>query len=173
MGRDLSQAELARLLQITPSALCQIESDQVQPSLPVLLGLSQALGCSLDGFFQRGPGPGDSSRKWTVHKKKDQGAAKGSLRGGATGFPLLPEDGTARKAAPFLLRLAAESEGKRSFFDHKGPEFGWVVKGVLKVGLEGEEVILRSGDSLYLEGEPVRRWRNPGKTPCELIWLLL
>jgi len=172
-GRELSQAELARMLNITPSALCQIENDQVQPSLPVLLNLSQALRCSVDGLFRADPAERVRPRKWTVHKKKDQAALKESARSGAEILPLLLEDGAVRKVVPYLLKLGPEAEGKRSFFDHKGPEFGWVVRGLVKVGLEGQEVVLRSGDSIYLEGETVKRWRNEGKATCELVWLLL
>jgi transcriptional regulator with XRE-family HTH domain/KaiC/GvpD/RAD55 family RecA-like ATPase len=171
-GWDLSQAELARRLNITPSALCQIENDQVQPSLGVLLNLSQLLRCSLDVLIYGDSEERSRARGWLVHKKKDQAAGKGAVRSAVEIRPLLPEPGSEDRISPYLLRLDPEAEGERGFFDHKGPEFGWVFKGMVKVAIDGEEVVLRAGDGIYLKGQTVRRWKTEGKSRCELIWVL-
>jgi len=172
-SQNLTQAELARLLNITPSALCQIENDQVQPSLSVVLQLSRNLGCSLDSFFPDSASGRAGARGWIVHKKKDHVPPKVSgSKISMEKVPLLPEGGYERRIVPFLLRIEPETEGSRAFFDHKGPEFGWVMGGLLKIVVDQEEVVLRSGDSIYLEGETVNRWRNEGSTRCELLWVL-
>ncbi len=175
VARALSQAELARMLDVTPSALCQIENNQVHPSLPLLLDLSQALGCSLDDFFgERGLGRG-GQKGWLVHKKKDQtkgNAGKGAVRSKVEIQPLLPGKGGSERITPCLLRLGPGAEDTRPFFDHKGPEFGWILNGLLRVVVEGEEIVLRKGDSIYLEERSLTRWRNEGTGKVELIWIL-
>jgi transcriptional regulator with XRE-family HTH domain len=171
-GWDLSQAELARRLNITPSALCQIENDQVQPSLAVLLNLSQRLRCSLDVLIYGDTGERTRTRSWLVHKKKDQASQKGSARSAVDARPLLPESDSEGRIAPYLIRLDPEAESDRGFFDHKGPEFGWVLRGMVKVVIDGEEVVLRSGDGIYLKGQTLRRWKTEGKSRCEMIWVL-
>jgi transcriptional regulator with XRE-family HTH domain len=174
-GKGLSQAELARMLNVTPSALCQIENNQVHPSLPLLLDLSHTLGCSLDEVFGESPqGPG-KPKGWLVHKKKDQAVAKtgkGTSKSKVEIQPLLPGNGGAKRVRPHLLRLGAGAEGTRPFFDHKGPEFGWILSGVLKILVEQEEIVLRKGDSVYLEDRTLDRWSNEGTGRVEMVWVL-
>jgi transcriptional regulator with XRE-family HTH domain len=175
VARNLSQAELARMLDVTPSALCQIENNQVHPSLHLLLDLSETLGCSLDDFL------GDKARGrealdgWLVHKKKDQTvvkSGKGAARAKVEIQPLLPKAGEGKRVIPYLIRLGAGAEGTRPFFDHKGPEFGWVLSGLLKIGVEQDEIVLRKGDSIYLEDQALGRWSNEGTGRVELVWVL-
>jgi len=171
----MTQAELARRLEITPSALCQIENNQVYPSLPLVLDLSRLLGCPLDHFFPgRTPDRGQAAAGWTVFKKKDQ-QVPGRRKGASRPFeiqPLLPEGRMGGGFSPYLLRLEKGSEGRRAFFDHKGPEFGWIAAGILKITLPGEGVTLRKGDSILLEGRSMKGWRVEGSGRCELIWVL-
>jgi transcriptional regulator with XRE-family HTH domain len=174
MERDLTQAELARRLDITPSALCQIENNQVYPSLPLVLDLSRQLDCPLDALFPgKPPGRGEQGG-WLVFKKKDQeppGRKKNALPA-LEARPLLPDSRMGKGLTPYLVRLEKGAEGNRAFFDHKGAEFGWVASGMLKIHLPGEEVILRRGDSIFLEGQAMRRWRVEGNSRCELLWIL-
>ncbi len=176
--RGLSQAELARMLDITPSALCQIEGNQVYPSLPLLVEIAQTLGQGLDGLLPGGTFEGAAKRGLTVQKRKGGPApvARGfraAARPAVEAAPLLPESGRqARRITPYWLRLAPGAEDTRSFFDHKGHEFGWVLTGVLRVVVDDGEVLLRKGDSIYLEEQTIRRWKNEGAGRCELLWVL-
>jgi transcriptional regulator with XRE-family HTH domain/KaiC/GvpD/RAD55 family RecA-like ATPase len=173
VGKNLSQAELARMLDITPSALCQIENNQVHPSLPVLLDLSQTLGCSLDDFFGHETLARGKPDGWLVHKKKDQTVAKTGKKAAKVEIQsLLPGEGKTKRVTPYLLRLAVGAEDTRPFFDHKGPEFGWILGGLLKITVEQEEIVLRKGDSIYLEDQTLNRWRNEGTGRVELVWVL-
>ena len=140
-----------------------------------LLDLSDTLGCSLDDFF----GDKTLARKrvtgWLVHKKKDQTVAKAGKRAGKAEVEiqsLLPDEGKTKRVAPHLLRLAPGAEDTRPFFDHKGPEFGYILSGLLKIVVEQEEIVLRKGDSIYLEDQVLARWRNEGTSRVELIWVL-
>ncbi|MDY6843391.1 MAG: helix-turn-helix domain-containing protein [Thermodesulfobacteriota bacterium] len=49
--KNLSQAELARILKVTPSALSQIENNQSLPSLQLFVDIARFFGKSLDSFF--------------------------------------------------------------------------------------------------------------------------
>ena len=51
LRKNLSQVELAQKLNITPSALSQIENNQSLPSLPLFVQIARLLGKSLDSFF--------------------------------------------------------------------------------------------------------------------------
>jgi len=176
MAQNLSQTELARMLDITPSALCQIESNQVHPSLPLLVDLAHVLGKSVDSFFQVRSGETSGTAGCLVHRKKDQPVqrdCKGARGQTVEAVPLLPADGRPNRISPFWLRLEVDAEGTRSFLDHKGPEFGWVLSGILKLAVKEKEFILRKGDSIYLEDQTLKSWRNEGTTRCELVWVLV
>lgn len=175
VAKGLAQAELARMLEVTPSALCQIENNQVHPSLPLLIDLSHTLGCSLDDLLEDKTTGRTRAEGWLVHKKKDQTVAragKGAARARVEMQPLLPRNGGAEAVKPYLLRLDSGAGETRPFFDHKGPEFGWMLSGVLKILVDKEEIVLRKGDSIYLEERTLRRWRNEGPGRAELLWVL-
>ena len=53
-----------------------------------------------------------------------------------------------------------------------GPEFGWILSGLLKIVVEKEEIVLRKGDSIYLEDQTLDRWSNEGTGKVELVWVL-
>lgn len=177
IARNLSQAELARMVDITPSALCQIEANQVYPSLPLLLDIAGVLGLSLDSLFKGLRHDSEASAGYVVYKKKDQTARRDekAAKGAAPVeiVPLLPLEDGGPRIAPYLLRIGAGRQGTRSFFDHKGPEFGWVLNGLIRVTLEGREVLLRKGDSVYVERGTIKKWRNEGPGKAEVLWVLL
>jgi DNA-binding XRE family transcriptional regulator len=51
LEKNLSQVELSRMLNVTPSALSQIENNQILPSLQLFVDIARSLGKSLDSFF--------------------------------------------------------------------------------------------------------------------------
>ena len=51
LAKNISQVELAQKLNITPSALSQIENNQSLPSLPLFIQIARFFGKSLDSFF--------------------------------------------------------------------------------------------------------------------------
>jgi len=51
LKKNISQVDLARKLDITPSALSQIENNQSLPSLPLFIEIARFFGKSLDSFF--------------------------------------------------------------------------------------------------------------------------
>ena len=51
LERNLAQIELARILEITPSALSQIENNQSVPSLQLFVEIARFFGKPLDSFF--------------------------------------------------------------------------------------------------------------------------
>jgi len=49
--RGLSQAELAKLVGVTPSTILQVESNLIYPSLPALLKMTEVLSIEVSSFF--------------------------------------------------------------------------------------------------------------------------
>ena len=57
-----------------------------------------------------------------------------------------------KKAEPFLVTVEAETASTPiSFNSHPGQEFNYVLEGTLKIVLDGHELILNTGDSLFFD----------------------
>ena len=73
-----------------------------------------------------------------------------------------------RKGDPFIVTVEPKSEDTPIFYNsHKGQEFNLVIQGCLQLNINGKELVLNPGDSLYfdsslphgmkaLDGKPVR-----------------
>jgi transcriptional regulator with XRE-family HTH domain len=57
-----------------------------------------------------------------------------------------------KKAEPFMVTIDPDSENKLlEFNSHPGQEFNYVVKGTMMTIIDGHEVILNEGDSIYFD----------------------
>jgi transcriptional regulator with XRE-family HTH domain len=50
-------------------------------------------------------------------------------------------------------------------------EVGYIVTGKFELQVNDQRFTLAAGDSFRLRGQPFT-WRNPGNTPCEIIWVI-
>jgi uncharacterized cupin superfamily protein len=70
-------------------------------------------------------------------------------------------------------RLAIIYPGGSSVGDyrHPGEEFGFVVSGMLELGIDGATYQLFEGDSFYFSSTRNHRFRNPGKEDTVVLWV--
>jgi DNA-binding transcriptional MerR regulator/mannose-6-phosphate isomerase-like protein (cupin superfamily) len=71
---------------------------------------------------------------------------------------------------PHLFRIKPNS-GSGESYAHEGEEFLFVLRGELKIALDGEEYHLKRGDSFYFESATPHRWKNPGRSETWLLWV--
>ncbi len=71
---------------------------------------------------------------------------------------------------PHLFRVKPNS-GSGESYAHEGEEFLFVLRGELKIALDGEEYHLKRGDSFYFESATPHRWKNPGRSETWLLWV--
>lgn len=57
-----------------------------------------------------------------------------------------------KHAEPFLVTVEPDPEAELHLNSHPGQEFNYVLEGSLRVSIEGHELVLEVGDSLYFEG---------------------
>jgi len=69
------------------------------------------------------------------------------------------------------LFTVSPGAGSGEPYTHEGEEFIFVLRGSLKIELEGKEYELRAGDSFYFESSTPHAWRNAGKSKTQLIWI--
>jgi DNA-binding transcriptional MerR regulator/quercetin dioxygenase-like cupin family protein len=71
---------------------------------------------------------------------------------------------------PHLFRIAPQA-GSGESYSHEGEEFLFVLRGELKIALDGEEYHLKRGDSFYFESATPHHWKNPGRSETWLLWV--
>jgi transcriptional regulator with XRE-family HTH domain len=177
----VSLRELARRLEISPSALSQIETGRSRPSVGTLYAIVSELDMSLDELFGSQRTPASAARA-TV-SAEEAGATlvqrhdtrKGiELESGVRWERLTP---TAEQDADFLYvvyEVGGASSSGGTHMRHMGREYGLVLSGRLRViiGFD-EEHELGPGDSIAFESSRPHRLENAGSEPVEAIWFVM
>jgi transcriptional regulator with XRE-family HTH domain len=156
----LSQAELARRVGVTPSALSQIERGVRGPSGDTLMRLWEVLGVPF------GPArPIETGYRVARRSGRDQPR----LAEGLTGERLVDE---ASIGELWWLQVAAGAAGDQPIFAVKSTEVATVVRGVLDLRVGGRTETLHEGDALIATDAAVTGWANPGPTTTEVLWMV-
>lgn len=157
VSRGLTQAEVARLADVSPSAISQAESGHRGLNLDTLLTLTEALNVSLDDLLGHHPDPG-----YLVARRDRIPARRGVV-------PLL--DNPAAGLRAYLVILGPGEEGEPGTV-HKGAELVMVGNGVVQVVLNEETPVLRGGDALLVTHDAIHGWRNLLPETARLFWIV-
>jgi transcriptional regulator with XRE-family HTH domain len=154
--RNLTQTDLARLLNVTPSAISQAEAGRRGLSLDTLLLLCERLGVGLDDFLSTVPAPG------YVLARRERAAS-------AITTALLDDPKLGLRA--YLVRLGPE-ESATPPLQHKGTELVMVATGLVQVTIGPDTPVMRAGDAVLATRAGVSAWRNLLNEPALLFWVL-
>jgi transcriptional regulator with XRE-family HTH domain len=160
LAQGHSQAEVARRVGITPSALSQVERGVRGPSGDTLVRLWEVLGVPF------GP-DGDADAGYQVARRS--GRERTELHEGLAAERLVRSTETGEV---WLLEVAAGAAGSQGPFAVKVPETVVVLEGVLDLQLGGRSETLQAGDALVTTAAPVTGWANPGGVTAQVLWTL-
>ena len=180
----VSLRELARRLEISPSALSQIETGRSRPSVGTLYAIVSELDMSLDELFgsqrtvaaaPRVADAAESPEETGVTLVQRRDTRKGiELESGVRWERLTP---TAEQDADFLYvvyEVGGASSREGTHMRHMGREYGLVLSGRLRVTIGfDEEHELGPGDSIAFESSRPHRLENAGAEPVEAIWFVV
>lgn len=155
--RNLTQGQVAAMAGVTPGAVSQAETGRRGLSLDTLVPLCEALGIGIDDLLGTA-GPHDHV---LVRRHRH--------RTGPGTTALSDDPATGLRA--YAVRLGQDDDAA-PLFAHKGVEVVVVVEGLVLVDLGETTPVLRTGDALTVTRVPIRRWRNLGQAPAELLWLV-
>jgi transcriptional regulator with XRE-family HTH domain len=192
--KNLSLRELARRLEISPSALSQIETGKSRPSVSTLYAIVSELGMSLDQLFGGVGAAGGAAAAPTGKESR-------SPRRGVRTSPEVSADrervqrAVTRSAIPLesgvrwerltanvdpeadFLWVVYEPGGSSSqadgFIRHAGREYGIVLSGTLEVTVGFDTYELGPGDSITFDSTTPHRLRNTGAEPVEGVWVVV
>ena len=155
--RRLSQADLARLAGVSPSAISQAEAGHRGLAVETLLTLAEALGIGLDDLL-------------SVRSSSDYVLARRDRLGPSQGDVALLDDDTAGLRA-YLIQLSPGQRGMPPV-SHKGVELILVASGLVQADLGTATPILRAGDAVLATRASVAGWRNLLGEPARLFWII-
>jgi transcriptional regulator with XRE-family HTH domain len=155
--RHLTQAELARLAGVSPSAVSQAESGRRGLSLDTLVTLSEQVQLSIDDLLAHDP-------------QADYVLARRDRTGIASPQTALLDDPQAGLRA-YLIHLRPGEDGGPPI-PHKGVELVVVASGLIQLDLGAAMPVMRAGDAVLATRVAVAGWRNLLGEPARLFWIL-
>ena len=155
--RTLSQADLARIADVSGSAISQAERGHRGLSLDTLLTLTSRLGVGLDALL------GNQERPDYLLARRGRGTDVGESR-----F-LLDDPNSGLRV--YLVNLEPGERGDPPV-KHKGAESLLVAKGLVLVDLGDASPAMRAGDAVLATRVPILSWRNLSPESSILFWIL-
>jgi transcriptional regulator with XRE-family HTH domain len=166
--RGLSQTELAKSVGVTPSTISQVENNQIYPSLPALIKMTEILGCDISSLFKSALIAEDP-------------AVFPEMEGREVHFHNIAKDtvyarrmtpmGMESQTEPYLIEFPPDARLYTHFFLHKGEEAGYLISGDLKLTLDKGLKQIKAGDWICLTNQIPLQWENPGPDVARLLWI--
>jgi DNA-binding transcriptional MerR regulator/mannose-6-phosphate isomerase-like protein (cupin superfamily) len=157
--RKLSLARVASAIGISVGFLSALERSQMSASVSTLRKLARFYKTNILGFFDAA----DSQGHLVAAGKRKVLEAGPGVR-----MELLAWGNTVME--PHLFRIAPKS-GSGESYTHEGEEFLYILRGELRISLQGEEYRLKRGDSFYFESATPHQWKNPGRAETWVLWV--
>jgi transcriptional regulator with XRE-family HTH domain len=162
--RDLSIRALARESGLSANALSMIERGKTSPSVSTLYKVADALNVPITALFRVAP-----TRERIVFMKVDARTRVPFTRGLWEG---LGGEQFVGRVEPFALTLESGASSGPHPVVHSGHEFVFCQRGQLEYQVQGDVFLLEPGDSLIFASRLKHRWRNPGPTVTNAIFVL-
>jgi transcriptional regulator with XRE-family HTH domain len=165
--RGISLRELARRLEVSPSAISQIETGRTRPTVATLWAIVTELGMSLDDLFQHDPAPAPDAAVVTAETREAIRLASGVRWERLTAAEEPDVD--------FIFvtyEVGGSSSPDEELVSHNGREYGLVLSGRLEVTVGFESSLLGPGASISFDSTTPHRLRNVGDEPVTAVWFV-
>ena len=157
----LTQEELAARCELTKGFISQLERGITAPSVSTLEDIVECLGTNLSDFF------GDDKETKIVYSKEDY-CEKEDKNGNIVEW--LVTSAQSNSIEPILVKLKPGSV-MSSDKPHEGEEFGFVLKGAIRLKLGDKVYKIKKGDSFIYQANKEHCIESAGKTEAEFIWI--
>jgi transcriptional regulator with XRE-family HTH domain len=142
---DVSVEEAAKVCGITPEQYEAYETGTIDIPVGILHSMAREYNFELTTLIS-GNEPHMKSYFLT---KKDKGLSVD--RRSDYKYQSLAFGFSNRKADPFIVIITPEETKEIHFNSHPGHEFNYMIEGSMKIVVDGKEMILEEGDSLYFD----------------------
>jgi transcriptional regulator with XRE-family HTH domain len=144
----VSVEEMAEACRILPDEYSELESGKVDISVSVLHNISQAYGVELTALMF-----GDEPRM-SAYFVTRRGKGVSVERTKAYKYRSLAAGFSKRKADPFMVTVhPTPDDAPMSLNSHPGQEYNYVISGRMLIRINGKDLVLETGDSVYFNSE--------------------
>lgn len=158
----LTQQELADRLELTKGFISQLERNQNSPSVSTLLDIIQCLGVTPAEFFT------DEEPEQIVFKTADYFEKADDDKNSLIEW-IIPN---AQKNAMEPVRLTLHAGGRSEvYLPHEGEDFGYVLKGSIRISYGSRTYVVRAGESFYFKAGKRHYIENQTSRDAVLIWI--
>ncbi|MBI1733602.1 MAG: cupin domain-containing protein [Candidatus Rokubacteria bacterium] len=161
-ARSLSLAQVSRLAGLSQGYLSQVERDRATPSTTALSRLSEVLDVPVVHFFE--PSHERLPDQYVVRR---DGRRTILYPGSKVKNELLVPDLRGKLEA---IYFRAPGKTRSPVYKHEGEEFGFVLKGRLRVTVGDDTFVLGRGDSISLPSHQPHFWEALGRG-VEALWV--
>lgn len=163
LNKRLGLTQAARLAEISPSHLSQLESARAAPSIALLQRLGTVYDVTLLDFV---PMARDTPPARLVRRTQRPSLP---VRGERVVVEALAQGDTAIEALHITVQPGG---GCLDAHRHDGGEFLFVQGGTLEVVIDEQDThILQAGDSLAFASSHLHRWQALGLEPAHIVWV--
>lgn len=142
----VSMETLAREFAVDPALYRSYESGEADIPISILSRIANRFGVELTSLLT-----GEEPRLHTYCLTR-KGEGVSVQRRKAYKYRSLAHNFVHKKAEPFLVTVEpGPDDAEVSYNSHPGQEFNYVLEGTLKVVLDGREIIMGEGDSLFFD----------------------
>lgn len=158
--KGLTQEELADRTELSKGFISQVERELTSPSIATLMDILQALGITVNEFFNEEQEPQIVFGKEDYFEKTDT-----ELRN--TVQWIIP-NAQKNEMEPILLKL---EPGGSTYPDnpHEGEEFGYVLSGSVIINLGKKSYKVKKGESFYFKPEKTHYLIS--RTGATILWV--
>lgn len=158
----LSLRELAKLADLSPSFISQLERGLARPRISSLHRVARTLGTTAQALLSSG-----EARSYSLVRRRSGDRVVGLNEELSDNVrPLVRGD---RPLTGIEFRGLADEMGE--YYEHPGEELFLVVTGTVEVDLDGDLLVLESGDCLSYDGRLPHRSRSVGDESA-LVYLI-
>ena len=152
----LTQQELADRAELTKGFISQLERNQNSPSVGTLVDIIQCLGMTPAAFCK------DVFKHYDYFEKINE-------EKNSTIEWIVPN---AQSNAMEPVRLTLRAGGISEIYPpHECEEFGYVLKGTVKISFGGKNHTVKAGESFYFKASKKHFVKNTGSLEAVLIWV--
>ena len=162
IAKNLTQEELADRSELSKGFISQLERDLTSPSIATLMDILQCLGTTVSEFFQEEP------EDQIVFQNEDYFEKIDSELGSKTEW-IIPN---AQKNMMEPIRLTLKPGGL-TYRDlpHEGEEFGYVLKGSIKIHIGHKNYTAKKGESFYFTPHSEHYIEAFGTSGAVILWV--
>jgi len=160
--RKLSLTTLSRRAGLSQGYLSQVERDRAMPSMTALSKLAEVLGVPVAHVFDA------AHERLPENYVVRRGGRRAVFYPGSTvrNELLVPDLRGRLEAVSFRARAGTKSP----LYKHEGEEFGYVLKGRLRVTIGNDEFVLAKGDAICFPSHQPHFWEAAGRE-TEALWV--